>query len=111
MPYAKKEDRRSYERAYRKAYRLNGRDKFASRRWREKRQRDWFNSTPGDCTYCGKRLTWDTAERDHIRPLTRGGTDTPENIAIACRRCNVVKGDRTPEEWNDAANGIGNTNP
>jgi len=30
---------------------------------------------------------------DHIRPLSRGGADGPDNIQLACRSCNLAKGD------------------
>jgi len=28
---------------------------------------------------------------DHIRPLARGGQDTPQNLAVLCRPCNSAK--------------------
>ena len=34
----------------------------------------------------------------HIHPISRGGLDRWENVATACRRCNRIKGGRTPEE-------------
>src|SRR3990167_157951 len=108
MPYAKREDRQRYEREYRHTYRQYGRDKLDNRRWRKKRRQKWFATTSGHCTYCGKKLTWQTAERDHILPRTLGGTDAPENIAIACRKCNASKGERAPYGWKNAANGTGN---
>lgn len=35
---------------------------------------------------------------DHIIPLARGGTDTPENRQLAHRLCNEIKSDRLIEE-------------
>ncbi len=29
---------------------------------------------------------------DHIRPLSRGGTNDPSNIRVLCRRCNSRRG-------------------
>ncbi|UNJ22099.1 type II restriction endonuclease [Microcystis phage vB_MweS-yong2] len=52
------------------------------------------------CFYCGvdetpaKRLT-----RDHITPRSRGGDDSPANIALACLDCNSSKNRRTLEEY------------
>lgn len=46
------------------------------------------------CVYCGK--PGDTI--DHVMPKSRGGKDTWENMACACRSCNHRKADRTPEE-------------
>ena len=36
---------------------------------------------------------------DHILPLSRGGTNWPDNIQILCPPCNMSKHDRTMEEW------------
>ena len=36
--------------------------------------------------------------RDHVKPISRGGSDTWNNVVSACKRCNHFKGNRTPEE-------------
>lgn len=49
------------------------------------------------CAYCGispRRL-----EQDHVIPLSRGGAHEAANVVPACRRCNAMKGSKTPEEW------------
>jgi 5-methylcytosine-specific restriction endonuclease McrA len=46
------------------------------------------------CQYCGR-----TAESiDHDLPKSRGGEHVWENVAAACRPCNLAKRDRTPAE-------------
>ena len=48
------------------------------------------------CQYCGcigKKLSI-----DHVIPRSRGGTDDWENVTTACLSCNVIKGNRTPQE-------------
>ncbi len=47
------------------------------------------------CAYCGthKNLTI-----DHIIPKSRGGKDTWLNLITACEKCNLKKGNKTPEE-------------
>ncbi len=46
------------------------------------------------CQYCG-----DHADSiDHIMPRSRGGLHVWENVAAACRPCNLRKRDRTPDE-------------
>ncbi len=46
------------------------------------------------CQYCGDRAD----SIDHVHPRSRGGLHTWENVAAACRPCNLTKRDRTPEE-------------
>src|SRR4028119_547522 len=54
------------------------------------------------CQYCGKhredlnrkeRLT-----RDHVKPLSRGGANTWDNVVTACTKCNARKSNRLPME-------------
>ncbi len=47
------------------------------------------------CQYCGAKTE---LTLDHVLPRSRGGRDTWENLTTACTRCNVRKGNRTPEE-------------
>jgi 5-methylcytosine-specific restriction endonuclease McrA len=35
---------------------------------------------------------------DHVKPLSRGGDHTWDNVVSACRRCNHRKGNRLPWE-------------
>jgi 5-methylcytosine-specific restriction endonuclease McrA len=46
------------------------------------------------CQYCGGFAD----SIDHIVPRSRGGQHTWENVAAACRPCNLRKRDRTPAE-------------
>lgn len=48
------------------------------------------------CGYCGRSDLPLTI--DHIKPSSRGGEDTWENLVTACLPCNNKKGDRTPTE-------------
>ena len=64
---------------------------------------DVFDAADWTCYLCGehtpKRLrgTYDNRapELDHIKPLSKGGTHTLDNVACCCRRCNNIKGDET----------------
>ncbi len=51
------------------------------------------------CYLCDKKLTAKTATIEHILPLSRGGNHTPENVKIACGRCNSSKGFKTLTEF------------
>ncbi len=46
------------------------------------------------CQYCGGPAD----SIDHIMPRSRGGLHEWENVAAACRPCNLRKRDRTPAE-------------
>lgn len=46
------------------------------------------------CQYCGAVAD----SIDHVMPRSRGGLHEWENVAAACRRCNLDKRDRTPDE-------------
>ena len=50
------------------------------------------------CMYCGRQLPGHLLTRDHLVPLSRGGTDCWSNVVAACRGCNHAKGSRTPDE-------------
>jgi hypothetical protein len=48
------------------------------------------------CEYCRRyqELLGETFfEAEHIFPRGRGGLTVPDNLAFACRRCNLLKGD------------------
>jgi hypothetical protein len=46
----------------------------------------------GTCSLCGEWVPRDQASRDHVRPQSLGGADTHENVRLAHRRCNELKG-------------------
>lgn len=48
-----------------------------------------------ECCFCTKRKA-DSV--DHILPKSRGGEHSWTNLVAACRKCNSIKGDRTPQE-------------
>ena len=65
------------------------------------------------CYLCGGTTDWDDYKvdasgnfiagdrypsMDHVIPFSNGGTHTPDNLKIAHRICNSLKGDRTIEE-------------
>lgn len=51
------------------------------------------------CFWCEKPVTEVTAHKDHLQPLSRGGTDKITNIVPACMPCNSRKGMMNEEEY------------
>lgn len=60
--------------------------------------RELFRRDRHVCAYCGGEFSFLRLTRDHIVPLSRGGRDLWMNVVTACRHCNGVKRNRTPEE-------------
>ena len=52
------------------------------------------------CQYCGRVEPPHQLTLDHILPQSRGGKSIWENLVTSCRKCNTMKGDRTPREAN-----------
>lgn len=50
------------------------------------------------CMYCGERFPARGLSRDHIVPLSRGGSDNWNNVVSACKRCNNRKAGQTPDQ-------------
>ena len=66
--------------------------KVARRRFAEIVLRDGYA-----CRYCG--TTTQFLDVDHVQPLNRGGSSDLDNLALACRPCNVSKGSLLLDEW------------
>lgn len=59
-----------------------------------------YDLQDGRCAYCGMPFH----ERkdfhiDHMIPISKGGTNSPWNIALACVPCNLSKRDHLFEDW------------
>jgi 5-methylcytosine-specific restriction endonuclease McrA len=54
------------------------------------------------CQYCGRHVLdlrpREALTRDHLLPLSRGGTNEWSNVVTACSPCNTRKGNRLPSE-------------
>lgn len=79
-----------YNRAYR-ARKLNAQGAHTDEDW-NRMLRIWNWS----CAYCGNA---GEMTRDHVIPLSRGGSDFIGNIVPACARCNSSKNARVVVEW------------
>ena len=47
------------------------------------------------CPYCNEKKDKETAEADHIHPVSKGGQSTLQNMVLICYDCNRGKGDST----------------
>jgi len=54
------------------------------------------------CQYCGRRASElrsrESLTRDHVVPLSRGGTNMWTNVVTACSGCNTRKAHHLPDE-------------
>ena len=60
--------------------------------------RELFQRDRHICGYCDGEFPSSALTRDHITPISRGGRDTWMNVVTACRTCNSLKRNRTPEQ-------------
>ena len=67
--------------------RAKGRGEFTAEEWLA--LCDWFGNV---CLKCGESKPLCA---DHVTPLSRGGSNTIDNIQPLCRSCNSVKCDKT----------------
>lgn len=59
---------------------------------------DFLEAHGSKCYLCDNPLTERTMTVDHVRPLSRGGSDTLANMAPACVPCNTQKAARLISE-------------
>lgn len=59
-----------------------------------------YTNQKGRCYYCHAKVG-KVYEVDHVIPLSRGGTNDPSNLVIACPPCNAKKYNKLPHEWRE----------
>lgn len=57
-----------------------------------------YDQQNGRCHWCGEPVG-NQYHVDHVIPLSRGGTNYPSNIVIACPPCNLSRNNKLPDEW------------
>ncbi|MBQ4857356.1 HNH endonuclease signature motif containing protein [Pseudoalteromonas sp. MMG007] len=58
-----------------------------------------FDEANWKCEYCGTKLDESNSAIDHKHPRSKGGSDSRENLAAACRMCNAKKSDKLFDEF------------
>ncbi len=51
-----------------------------------------YNAQEGRCAFCGRRFPIEEMHGDHIKPWSKGGTTTRDNLRMLCRECNIKLG-------------------
>lgn len=63
---------------------------------------DLYELQDGRCAYCGVPIFWHVkgdVHVDHTIPVSRGGLNTADNLALSCETCNKQKWSYTVLEW------------
>lgn len=69
-----------------------------------------FDLHKGICAYCRRKTEMPrlgqpvrnlTATVEHVIPICRGGAQRGSNVTLACSLCNGMKGNMTPQDWNE----------
>jgi 5-methylcytosine-specific restriction endonuclease McrA len=74
----------TYDKVFRKNLRLTKRNIYI---------RDGYR-----CQYTGKKLKEVDADIDHVKPRSKGGTNSWDNMVVCTKDINRMKADRTPEQ-------------
>ncbi len=79
------------------AHRRRARERNVGGKYIAKDIQDQFKRQKGKCYYCSNKLI--KYHVDHIIPISRGGTNTKDNLVITCPSCNCSKHNKLPHEW------------
>lgn len=76
-------------------YILTGDEKLLNIRAFDKRDKSTvYERQKGICPYCKGHFTYEEMEGDHIKPWSKGGKTTIDNLQMVCAKCNMEKRDR-----------------
>lgn len=83
-----------FHKSQHEARKRNAQGICTSEQWREKcRYHGW------QCIYCHAQITPESVTIEHRKPLSRGGSNWPANLAPCCRQCNQSKNCKTEPEY------------
>ena len=61
--------------------------------------RDRIFESAGRCEWCGTNLVKQPFELDHVESLSRNGSNTADNLVVACPDCNRRKSGKHPARF------------
>lgn len=53
----------------------------------------------GLCWWCLQPVKWEDRHDDHLIPLSKNGTNWPNNMVVSCAHCNCSKSAMMPDEF------------
>lgn len=62
-------------------------------------RREILNRDEFQCCYCGEVFDESALQIDHVKPRSKGGDDSRDNLVAACAACNSAKGVRDVAEF------------
>lgn len=66
---------------------------------KELRRLSLFREYRGRCFYCETKMRFKDASADHVRPKSKGGSDSNENLVLCCEYCNRAKGTKSLKQF------------
>ena len=57
-------------------------------------RRTVYDRDKGQCQYCGRDVSYEDCNMDHIWPWKRNGVTAPHNLVVCCQECNKAKGNQ-----------------
>lgn len=66
--------------------------------WTAEEVKQMYDDQRGLCAYCETPL-FGTYHIEHMIPVSRGGANTWDNLAVSCPTCNIRKHNKTAEEF------------
>ncbi len=66
--------------------------RFARKKFSRLEEKTIFDRFHGKCKICGRRIEFRDGDVDHIRPVSKGGSNRGSNLQWLCHSCNQLKG-------------------
>lgn len=62
-------------------------------------KRQVYNRQGGKCSMCGDKINYLNITVDHVIPISKGGTNTLDNMEAMCYTCNQMKRDHMKSDF------------